>query len=173
MLLPAVLLTLAGGMDETQHAWWLTLAPEAMHTTYRGRPLAEWHPSLAAVSPLQCNHQASIPDAQPCTEMRENGATFQLRGDFDGDGRSDLAEVLAGRLHDGTEVAVLALAPVDAPDQGRVWLVQDELITFLYPTSLGIGWYMCMICDNGWEVRWDGHYDDYIVLDLAPRDTDI
>ena len=152
----------------TASPWWLTARFQPTATDIQGLPLRQidssWTGALV-LSPAVMPPEAAGYLAQPAA----SSARFELNGDFNGDGSADRVLVGVYRNADTVGRFMLVLAR-----RGDKW-ERADLLTM--PSEAGfsvltqradtIHWWMCMECDDGFIIKWDGHHYSPIPADTV------
>jgi len=142
--------------------WWLTVRFHPVEQAVEGIPLHTIDSTWVAAQALT---PASMPPAWRCQSRQTDDPTlaFALSADFNRDGLRDRALVGVYRTSAAVEGQFLLI--VTQRTRGR-WEVAE---LFTIPGQAGfsvlsyynntIAWWMCLECDDGLRVAWDGqHY---------------
>jgi hypothetical protein len=142
-------------------AWWLTIEPEPQGTSYRGVDASALSVPLKRVSALSCVNNSQFSPSQ-CAEIRFNGLGFRLTGDFNGDGRKDLAETVVAELPNGTRVAALIISEAANPRKNQMFVLEGNGFSVVRQEGKAISWSPCMECGHASEISWDPKRSVYV-----------
>lgn len=144
------------------YAWWITVRIEPQGTKYDGIPVETLSLPLKALTLLSCEGSAATFTSEQCSEVRTNGARFEVVGDFNGDQESDIARVGVAKLKDGGLVRVLLIGPKDKPKQHQILSLPENGFSALFGKGK-FTWFQCMECDHGARITWSVEKKEYVL----------
>ncbi|GAB3358441.1 hypothetical protein GCM10027430_28990 [Lysobacter tyrosinilyticus] len=93
---------------------------------------------------------------------------FALTGDFNRDGRPDLAETAVGQLASGERVTVLLITTPGRAERPTVFTQPGNGFSVVYLESGDIAWSPCMECGQVSSIHWSSKQHKYV--ELEPED---
>lgn len=152
--------------EPKNNPWWQRTEFFPVHTTIRGIPLHEIEKTWHLASEL---NKKAIPNDLLFKEgsdlMAQSQLVFSRTGDFNQDGIDDLA--LVGVYEDctlqfGRFFLILTKNRSDKWDVSFIRLINDP--KFIAISKDGpIKIWLCMECDDGFDLRWDSNKMEYIL----------
>ncbi len=157
-----------GPLAASTLAWWLTIELQARETTWRGLAASALSTPMKRLSPLSCHRESDQFSASQCQEVRANKMRFRVSGDFNGDGRQEIAETAVAQLEDGALVSALIISSRQDPREHQVFYFRGNGFSVLYLDGNHLEWNDCMECGHAISIRWDSKRRTY--LEVAPAE---
>lgn len=161
--IPAVtLLTICASVSAFEYAWWVTARIEPLGTSYDSVPVEKLRTPLKRLTLFTCEGAAATFTTEQCSEIRNNGARFEVVGDFNKDKRIDVARVGVAELKSGGLVRVLLIGPKGRPREHQVLTLPENGFSALFEEGQ-LAWYLCMECGHPGDVKWDAAKKEYVL----------
>ena len=143
-------------------AWWVTVRVEPKSATYDGAAVDTLTTPLKALTLLSCQGSVVTFTPEQCADVKKNGARFEVVGDFNKDGTTDIARVGVAELQSGGLVRVLLIGPKGRSKQHQIFKMPENGFSALYGEG-PVTWYQCMACGNGAEIKWNAKKGRYFL----------
>jgi hypothetical protein len=154
-------------------AWWVTARFAPSDPTVEGVPVGRLDTAWVAATPLSADRLPAEARREP-GHLNDPAFGFRHEGDFNGDGRRDLALVGVYRARRGTEGKFLVVLTRTSQGAWERAFVAGTLgppgFSVLQRTDSGLVWWDCMACDVGAALRWDGTAYRLQDLTCCPQD---
>lgn len=156
------LLTVCASISAFEYAWWVTVRIEPRGTKYDGVPVEQLRTPLKRLTLLNCEGRAATFTAEQCSDVKTNGARFEVVGDFNNDKKIDVARVGVAELQSGGLVRVLLIGPKNSPKQHQLFTLPESGFSALYEHGR-LAWYLCMECGHPADIKWDAATKEYVL----------
>lgn len=120
----------------------------AVDRSYRTVPASELSSPLAYLTPVRCGDEEGTVWPAICSAMEDRGTSFSVEGDFNGDGKPELAEAIVARGATGTQFTGLIISDLDNPRKNQILLIPGDGFSALSKNETGFAWHVCARCAN-------------------------
>jgi predicted nucleic acid-binding Zn ribbon protein len=159
---PVTLMTVCASISAFDYAWWVTVRIKPLDATYDGVAVETLRTPLKSLTLFNCEGTAPTFTTEQCSDVKENGARFEVVGDFNNDNKTDVARVGVAELKSGELVRVLLIGPKGKPKQHQVLTLHENGFSALVEEGQ-LAWYQCMECGHPADVIWDAAKKEYVL----------